>query len=186
MQILAGKFKGKRLQSTASPKVRPTARRIRESLFEILGLRISGASFLDLCCGSGAVGLEALSRGANHVTFVDRSSKMCTFVRSNLELCGVLKDQFIVVEDSAEHFVAQTHRDVEPGLNIAYFDPPYAADYMGVVESIASNNLLEKKCGVLVVEHRADTVLTERIEPLRRWRLVRQGESCLSFYERKK
>src|SRR5438270_14016619 len=97
MQILAGKYKNHHLQSSASPKVKPTARRLREALFDFLGARIMEARFLDLCAGSGAVGVEALSRGAMHVTFVERSAKICSFIESNLEHCGISKAQAEVV-----------------------------------------------------------------------------------------
>ena len=74
-------------------QVRPTSDRLRETLFNVIAPRIEGARFLDLCAGSGAVGIEALSRGAAHVTFVDRSRKMCGLVEANLDLCGVPEDE---------------------------------------------------------------------------------------------
>ena len=182
MQVLAGKYKRKRLQSAASPKVRPTARRLRESLFDLLGLRIENSRFLDLCAGSGAVGIEALSRGAAHVTFVDRSPKICSFISSNLELCGVPQDQALVVADEAIHFL----RITDSTWDIAFFDPPYADDYLSVIELFSQTGLLKTRGGVLVVEHHSDNQLGERFGLLQRWRVIRQGESCLSFYERKK
>ncbi|HEV7844431.1 MAG TPA: RsmD family RNA methyltransferase [Pyrinomonadaceae bacterium] len=87
--MITGKYRHRFLQSVASQSARPTARRLREALFEILSFRVDGAHFLDLCAGSGAVGIEALSRGAAHVTFVDRSPKMCSYIESNLAACGV-------------------------------------------------------------------------------------------------
>ncbi|HWS98873.1 MAG TPA: RsmD family RNA methyltransferase, partial [Pyrinomonadaceae bacterium] len=89
MQVTSGKYRRRRLLCSPSPKVRPTARRTREVLFGFLGARVLGAHFLDLCAGSGAVGIEALSRGASFATFVDRSPKMCRFVEENLAACGV-------------------------------------------------------------------------------------------------
>lgn len=186
MQILAGKYKGRRLQSTESPKVRPTARRMRESLFELLGLRIIDARFLDLCCGSGSVGIEALSRGAGHATFVDRSAKMCDFVRTNLELCGVTMEQFEIVEDEAIQFLQNAALEDDAYWDVVFFDPPYATDYSSVLELLSTARILKKKRSVLVVEHRVDNKLTDSFGPLHRWRIIRQGESCLSFYERKK
>ena len=186
MQILAGKYKGRRLQSSPTPKVRPTARRMRESLFEMLGLRIDNARFLDLCCGSGSVGIEALSRGAGHATFVDRLGKMCDFVKTNLELCGVSEEQFEVVENEAELFLRSAALNNDAFWDIVYFDPPYASDYEPVIELFSAAKLLRKKRGVLVVEHASDNELVEKISGLHRWRVIRQGESCLSFYERKK
>lgn len=186
MQILAGKYKGQRLQSTTSPTVRPTARRLRESLFELLGLRIDDARFLDLCSGSGAVGIEALSRGARHSTFVDHSARMCDFVRSNLELCCVSTEQFDIVEGEADHFIQSSTSQNDDYWDIVFFDPPYAVDYLPVIESLSTGRLLKKKRSVLVVEHGFENELRDRYDSLSRWRVIRQGESCLSFYERKK
>lgn len=186
MQILAGKYKGRRLQSTTSPNVRPTARRLRESLFELLGLRIENARFLDLCSGSGAVGIEALSRGAGHVTFVDRSAKMCNFVRANLELCGVPTEQADVVENEADQFLRRAELEKDAYWDVVFFDPPYADDYSSVIHALSNGGLLKKKRSVLVVEHSFENELSDRFVPLHRWRVIRQGESCLSFYERKK
>lgn len=186
MQILAGKYKGRRLQSSSTPKVRPTARRLRESLFELLGPRIEGARFLDLCAGSGAVGIEALSRGAAHATFVDRSPKMCAHINANLELCGVVAGQAEVLADDTIHFLRLAATKAEQSWDVIFFDPPYTADYLPVIEPVARGRLLGRKDGVLVVEHHCEYDLPEKIHTLKRWRIIRQGESCLSFYERKK
>ncbi len=98
MRIIAGKYRGRVLRSPPSMQVRPTSDRLRETLFNILAPRINTETrFLDLCAGSGAVGIEALSRGAAHVTFVDRSRKMCGLVESNLDLCAVPEDETEVV-----------------------------------------------------------------------------------------
>src|SRR6266496_5133715 len=85
MRVIAGKFRGRRLKSPSSLQTRPTSDRLRETLFNILAPRIEGARFLDLCAGSGAVGIEAMSRGAEHITFVDRSRKLCTLISANLD-----------------------------------------------------------------------------------------------------
>lgn len=186
MQVLAGKFKGRRLQSSLSPKVRPTARRLREDIFELLGSRTSHARFLDLCAGSGAVGIEALSRGAAHATFVDRSAKMCSYVQANLELCGVSSEQFEVVERDATDFARSAPQSSVASWDVVFFDPPYASEYLAVIELFASANLLRPRGGVLIAEHHCENKLVDRISSLHRWRVIRQGESCLSFYERKK
>src|SRR5437773_10925061 len=89
LRIIAGKYRGRRLKTPPSLQTRPTSDRLRETLFNILAPRIQGARFLDLCAGSGAVGIEALSRGAAHVTFVDRSRRNCGLIEANLETPGV-------------------------------------------------------------------------------------------------
>lgn len=166
--------------------MRPTARRLRETLFTLLAARVEDARFLDLCAGSGAVGIEALSRGAYHATFVDRSPKVCSCIISNLKICGVQDDQAEVWTGDAMHFlrsVATTAR-AEP-WEIAFYDPPYDTDYEPLLRLFGTSALLVPRRGVLVVEHHCEYRLKERVEGLRRWRAVRQGDSCLSFYERR-
>src|SRR2546425_1287132 len=107
MRIIAGKFRGRRLKSPPSLQTRPTSDRLRETLFNILAPRIEGARFLDLCAGSGAAGIEALSRGAGHVTLVDRSRKMCSLTEANLEALKVDEDQIEVVVSDAAEFLRQ-------------------------------------------------------------------------------
>jgi 16S rRNA (guanine966-N2)-methyltransferase len=186
LRILEGKYRRRPLQCLPSPRVRPTARRLREALFDFLGARILDARFVDLCAGSGAVGLEALSRGAAHVTFVERSVKICSFIEGNLKRCEVPQEQAeVVLGDAIEFLRRATMR--ESGLwDIAFFDPPYATDYAPVLAFFGEGATLKRKSGVLVVEHHGDNRLPETVGTLRRWRTIRQGESCLSFYERQK
>src|SRR5215210_9487559 len=101
MRIIAGEYRGRALKSPPSMQIRPTSDRLRETLFNVLAPRIGEARFLDLCAGSGAVGIEALSRGAAYVTFVDRSRKMCGLIEANLDLCGVPEDRTEVVMSEA-------------------------------------------------------------------------------------
>src|SRR5215210_8655416 len=105
MRIIAGQYRGRVLKSPPSMNVRPTSDRLRETLFNVLAPRIQDARFLDLCAGSGAVGIEALSRGAGHVTFVDRSRKMCGLIESNLDLCRVPEELTEVVLGEAADFL---------------------------------------------------------------------------------
>src|ERR671938_1666335 len=105
MRIISGKYRGRVLRSPSSMQVRPTSDRLRETLFNVIAPRIEEARFLDLCAGSGAVGIEALSRGASFVHFVDRSRKMCGLVESNLDLCGVPEDETEVVMAEAADFL---------------------------------------------------------------------------------
>ena len=93
MRIIAGKYRGRNLKSPPSLQVRPTSDRLRETLFNVIAPRIQSARFLDLCAGSGAVGIEALSRGASQAVFVDKSRKMCELVEANLDLCRIPEDE---------------------------------------------------------------------------------------------
>jgi 16S rRNA (guanine966-N2)-methyltransferase len=182
MRVLEGKYRRRPLRSVASIRVRPTTRRLREALFDLLATRTEGARFLDLCAGSGAVGIEALSRGAAHVTFVDRSRKMCGLVEANLDLCGVPEDETEVVLSEAAEFLRRTISHKGAAWDIAFFDPPYALDYSPVLNAFGSGSLLQP-AGVLIVEHHHKHELKEATGNIRRWRIIKQGDSCLSFYE---
>jgi 16S rRNA (guanine(966)-N(2))-methyltransferase RsmD len=165
-------------------QVRPTSDRLRETLFNVLAPRIEGTRFLDLCAGSGAVGIEALSRGAAHVTFVDRSRKMCGLIESNLDLCGVPEDETEVVMAEAAEFLRRASTREDKQWDIAFFDPPYAIDYLPVLAAFGTGAILHDE-GLLVVEHHHKNELKDAIGDIRRWRILKQGDSALSFYERK-
>jgi 16S rRNA (guanine966-N2)-methyltransferase len=174
MRIIAGEYKGRNLKSPPSMQVRPTSDRLRETLFNVIAPRIEGARFLDLCAGSGAVGIEALSRGAEHVTFVDRSRKMCQLIEANVQLCRIPEDEFEIYQTTAEDFIRQ--EKIYP-WDIVFFDPPYKEDYLRTLE------LLGRYEGLLIVEHHHKNELPETAGNLRRTRVLKQGDSSLSFYE---
>src|SRR5438270_4410327 len=97
MRIIAGKYRGRRLKRPPSAQTRPTSDRLRETLFNVLAPQIEGALFLDLCAGTGAVGIEALSRGAAQVTFVDQSPRMCSLIETNLRTIQVSENEYEIV-----------------------------------------------------------------------------------------
>ncbi|HUQ32462.1 MAG TPA: 16S rRNA (guanine(966)-N(2))-methyltransferase RsmD [Pyrinomonadaceae bacterium] len=182
MRIISGLYRGRVLKSPPGMQIRPTSDRLRETLFNVLAPRIEGARFLDLCAGSGAIGIEALSRGATHVTFVDRSRKMCGLIESNLDLCKVPEEETEVVMAEASEYLRRAAARAESRWDIAFFDPPYAIDYLPVLAAFSSGALLEPQ-GVLVVEHHHKNELKDAIGGIRRWRILKQGDSALSFYE---
>jgi 16S rRNA (guanine(966)-N(2))-methyltransferase RsmD len=183
VRILAGKYRRRHLQSTLSPKVRPTARRLREALFDLLGAKIIDARFLDLCAGSGAVGIEALSRGAVHATFVDRSAKMCRFIKSNLERCEIPESSAEVAQADVSGFLRRAASSEKISWDIVFFDPPYANDYHPVISLVSTGALFKHGGSILVVEHHCGNQLRDSFGLLRRLCVIRLGESCLSFYE---
>ena len=156
--------------------VRPTSDRLRETLFNVIAPRIEDTRFLDLCAGSGAVGIEALSRGASHATFVDRSRRSCTLIESNLELCRVPEDRQVIYCSEAYEFLRQT--TLLP-WDIIFFDPPYNQDYLKTLNK-APKVLADG--GLLIVEHHHKNPLPESIGDLVRTRVLKQGDSSLSFY----
>lgn len=181
VRVIAGLYRGRNLKSPPSLEVRPTSDRLRETLFNVLAPRIGGVRFLDLCAGSGAIGIEALSRGASFVTFVDRSRKMCALIETNLDLCRVPENQTEVILNDAGDFLRRTPQQ---SWDVAFFDPPYASDYLAALMLFgeARRRILSTD-GVLIAEHYHKTALPDAIGQLRRWRMLKQGDSVLSFYE---
>jgi len=182
MRIIAGDYGGRVIKSPPDSRTRPTSDRLRETLFNVLAPNIEGSRFLDLCAGTGAIGIEALSRGASHVTFVDKSRKSCALIEENLDLLGIPEQQTDVLALSAENFAGRKH---EKGWDIVFFDPPYETDY-GVVlfEFGTPEGALLNADGVFIAEHHTKNTLPDAIGDIRRWRVLKQGETSLSFYER--
>jgi 16S rRNA (guanine966-N2)-methyltransferase len=185
MRIIAGEYKGRNLKSPPSLQVRPTSDRLRETLFNVIAPRIDDVRFLDLCAGSGAVGIEALSRGARHVTFVDRSRKMCQLIEANVQLCRIPEEQYEIYQTTAEDFLShkkaqKTQKGNAGGSDdwdIVFFDPPYKEDYLRTL------GLLGNYAGLVIAEHHHKNSLPETIGTLVKTRILKQGDSSLSFYE---
>jgi 16S rRNA (guanine966-N2)-methyltransferase len=123
MRIIAGRFKGRRLAAPTWEGLRPTSDKLRETLFNVLAPRLAGARVLDLCAGTGAVGLEALSRGAAMVIAVDADARAVALARRNAEACGVTADYTIQTGDV---LTALPRLDAAGPFDIIYLDPPYA------------------------------------------------------------
>lgn len=184
MRVIAGEYRGRILKSPANNKTRPTSDRLRETLFNVLSPKIHAETrFLDLCAGTGAIGIESISRGANFAAFVDKSRRSCALIEENLDLLGIPEDRTEIFCGSAEKFIARENPD---SWDIVFFDPPYKSDYSLFLYEFSRNaaNLL-KMSGILIVEHHAKRVLSDQIGGIRRRRVLKQGETQLSFYERK-
>ena len=165
-------------------QVRPTSDRLRETLFNVLAPRIQEARFLDLCAGSGAVGIEALSRGATHSTFVDRSRKMCGLIQANLDLCNISDEQTEVVTAEANDFLKRQLKLKSEPWDIIFYDPPYGDDYRTLLTLIGDNSTnLMQTGGIVVVEHHHKNDLGEQFGSIMRTRILKQGDSALSFYQ---
>lgn len=183
MRIIAGKYRGRTLKSPPSLQTRPTSDRLRETLFNILAPRIQGARFLDLCAGSGAVGIEALSRGAAHVTFVDKSRKMYALIETNLHLLNIRDDEAEVVNREALDVLRGKIKSEAEPFEMIFFDPPYNIEYEEVLDYLGENiKTLLSEDGVVIVEHYKKKVLPEEFGGLKRYRVVKQGDSVLSLY----
>ena len=187
MRIVAGKFKGRRLKTVKRAEVRPTADRVKEALFRILGEQVINADFLDLCAGTGSIGLEALSQGAKSTTFIDSNYHCIRIIESNLEMCGFDRKhpQVKLVHTDARKALARLGRR-KAKFDLIYFDPPYASKiHESCVKQMAEADLLSP-AGLLVVEHRqvreADWTESLRLDKLILSRQEQYGDTVLSFY----
>lgn len=172
------------MKSPSNHKTRPTSDRLRETLFNILAPRIDeNTRFLDLCAGTGAIGIEALSRGGKSATFVDKSRRACGLIEENLDLLAVPENSTEVFCLPAKKFLSRQSEEI---WDIIYFDPPYSEIYDEVLLSIGDPRSLSlSPSGVFIAEHHAKNKMPDIIGEIRRWRLLNQGENCLSFYEKK-
>jgi 16S rRNA (guanine(966)-N(2))-methyltransferase RsmD len=127
MRITGGTWRGRRLQTLPGSDVRPTSDRVREAVFNIVAAAVPGAAVADLCCGNGSLGLEALSRGAAHVDFVDRAPACLAVVRENLQRCGAPEHQWSMHRADAVRWLRRRLAQAGPPL-LVLADPPYAGD----------------------------------------------------------
>lgn len=172
MRVIAGEFKSRRLEAPPGVECRPTPDRMRESLFSILQGRVEGAVFVDVFAGSGAVGIEALSRGARRVIFVERQRSHADVLRGNLKALGVEDRTAVFVGKAADVMRHQTG-------DIVFLDPPYEQ----VDEYTKLLDLLGKDAPALVLaQHSRRLALPERAGALERYRELRQGDNVISFY----
>lgn len=180
MRVIAGSRRGTRLQSLRGLRTRPTADRIKESLFNMLAEDVPGARVLDLFAGTGGLGIEALSRGAFNACFVEQSPKAAAVLRANIARTHFEDAAIIIVADVFRALPKLARKgDV---FDLVFIDPPYA-DTVGTrcVQSVAALNLLSSD-GVVVVEHAAEEELPERIENFAKIRSVRYGRTVLTLY----
>jgi 16S rRNA (guanine966-N2)-methyltransferase len=181
MRVIAGKFKSRRLKTPRGMALRPTSDRLRETLFNILGATVQGSLFVDVFAGTGAVGIEAVSRGAEQVIFIEKSASAVKLIRDNLKSLRVAAGVAVLPFDAIRGLEQLAARKVL--ADFVFLDPPYAqpADYLRVLEFIDESHLLAPG-GLLITEHARKTELPGRLVRLERSRLVEQGDSALSFY----
>jgi 16S rRNA (guanine(966)-N(2))-methyltransferase RsmD len=180
-RIIAGRAKGRRLKSPAGHATRPTGARVRKTLFDILAPRLAGCRFLDAFAGAGAVGLEALSRGAEQVVLLDTSAAAVAAIRENLRVLRGPGSAEVHRQDARVALAA--FGDAGRRFDVIYLDPPYDSElYEPCLERIAAAPLLSEN-GVVVAEHFHKRPLPARIGGLARVRIVRVGDHQLSFYE---
>jgi len=172
MRVIAGEFRSRRLKSLPGLNTRPTPDRLRETLFDILAPRIEGARFLDAYAGTGAVGIEALSRGAAHAWFLERNRAALNAIRENLASLA-LERRATVVTGPVLLTLARLPAE------IVFLDPPcdQEREYAAVLDLLA-----EMRAPLAIVQHSVRLALPENAGSLERTRVVRQGDNALSFY----
>lgn len=173
MRIIAGRFRSRKLKSVPGLITRPTPDRLREALFNVLALRIDGTTFLDAYAGTGAVAIEALSRGARHAILIERHPEALQILRENLRTLN-LESEVTVVRGSPPTKIQ------DYGVDIAFLDPPYEAtdQYPACLLALA-----ETACQLAVAQHASHFELAASYGRLTRTRVLKQGDNSLSFYE---
>jgi 16S rRNA (guanine966-N2)-methyltransferase len=179
--VIAGQFRSRRLKGPGALKIRPTSDRLRETLFNVLGSTVKDSLFFDLYAGTGAIGIEAISRGAREVIFVESHPKTAQLIRANLATLQVRAEAEIIeapVEKGLEKLAARHLL-----ADFVFLDPPYNAadEYTQTLEFLDASHLLAPE-GIVIVEHRRKVELPEYFTRLERTRLLEQGDAALSFY----
>src|SRR5215467_9051875 len=187
MRVIAGTYRSRILKSLKGQTLRPTSDRLRETLFNVLGPDVAGSRFLDLFAGTGAIGIEALSRGAVEVVFIENHAPAAALIRRNLESIGVRKGATVLAADVVRGLekLASEKRGETCCFDFIFLDPPYDAanDYARVLESLGSGNLLSPS-GLVIAEHRRNFDLPDGMGALQCYRVLKQGDAALSFYRR--
>jgi 16S rRNA (guanine(966)-N(2))-methyltransferase RsmD len=173
MRVIAGEFRSRRLRSLAGAGTRPTPDRLRETLFNILSPRIAGAIFLDAYAGTGAVGIEALSRGARRAIFLEKSRGAVDIIRHNLDALGVARNAAVIPGPVLR--ALRNH-----AADIVFLDPPYdqEREYAAAMQTLG-----ESETALVVAQHSRFHPLAADYGRLHRVRQLRQGDNMLSFYE---
>jgi 16S rRNA (guanine966-N2)-methyltransferase len=174
MRVIAGRFRSRKLKSVPGLNVRPTPDRLRESLFSIVAPQLEGATFLDAYAGSGSVGIEALSRGAERVILIERNAQALAVIRENLQTLGI-SAEVIVVRGNASAAIGQHSAD------ITFIDPPYEHEKEYDNALLASSHA---GCKLAIAQHPSRLTLEPVYGDLHKFRVVRQGDNSLSFYGR--
>ena len=184
MRIIAGTFRSRQLVAPRGMKTRPTSDRLRETLFNVLAPRLDGCRFVDLYAGTGAVGLEALSRGAAHVWFAENAEPALAALRQNLTSLKIVRG--FTLEDRGVGAMLQRLSKLAEPVDLVFLDPPYEAEdeYSGTLNffgSIRGRATLAPD-SLVIAEHSSKAKLALRYGGLEHIRLMKQGDAALSFF----
>lgn len=176
MRVITGSARGKKLKTLESLEIRPTSDMVKEAIFSIIQFDVPEASVLDLFAGSGQLGIEALSRGAKHCVFVDKSRDAYNIINENLDNCGLKKNSRVLLMDSLEYLKA-----AKKGLDIALLDPPYR---MGLIEK--SLPLLDEKLNpgaIIVCEHEKELTLDDSYGRMKIHKRYKYGKIAVTVFK---
>jgi 16S rRNA (guanine(966)-N(2))-methyltransferase RsmD len=183
MRIISGELKGRKLKAPTWTGLRPTSDKLRETLFNVIAGRVSGARMIDLYAGTGAIGIEALSRGARHVTFVDDDIRAVRLIEENLRQNGI-SDRYAIIRFrlSRRQHPSNLPRSLgAASFDLVVLDPPY--DEPDLAACVAFAEPLVAAGGLLVLEHARRSPVPEHAGRLVRTRDLISGDSALAFYE---
>jgi 16S rRNA (guanine966-N2)-methyltransferase len=185
MRIIAGTFRSRQLKSLKGMALRPTSDKLRETLFNVLGDLVVDSRFVDLFAGTGAVGIEALSRGASEAIFVEKHPPAVALIKKSLESLGIRKGARVLPLDALQALkrLAEEPAAASKRIGILFLDPPYAEkpQYANVLTLLGGTNLLTENA-VVIAEHQRSLDLPEAFGKLERVRVLRQGDAALSFF----
>jgi 16S rRNA (guanine966-N2)-methyltransferase len=188
MRVIAGTYRSRILKSLKGLALRPTSDRLRETLFNVLGQAVGGARFLDLFAGTGAVGIEAISRGASDVVFIENHAPAATLIRKNLDSLGVRSGATVLGVDVLRglEMLAASRKGRAAPFDFVFLDPPYAAteEYARVLRFLGAAAFLAPD-SIVIAEHRHSFELPARAGALVRYRVLKQGDAALSFYRQR-
>ncbi len=181
MRIIAGTYRGLRLHKLKGGKLRPTSDQLRETLFDVLGPQVGGSTFLDAYAGSGAVGLEALSRGASQVVFIEHHRAAAELIRKNLSALKI-PSGFRLMTCQVSTGLEKLEEE-GACFNYVFLDPPYDEinEYHHVLRQVGRSKLLSPT-SLVIAEHSRHVVLENQYGALTRTRLLRHGDAQLGLY----
>jgi 16S rRNA (guanine966-N2)-methyltransferase len=181
MRVIAGKYRSRLLKGPGKLRLRPTSDRLRETLFNILGPAVADSWFVDLYAGTGAIGIEAVSRGAREVIFVESHAVTANLIRANLESLKIRSGVEVIEAPAVRALERMAQRRLI--ADFVFLDPPYEnrQELLEILDYLDVSHLVAPR-GLVIAEHLKRTDLPERLERLERTRLVEQGDAALSFY----
>lgn len=181
MRVIAGTQKGRRLHGPKGPGLRPTADRVKEALFSILGNRIVGARFLDLYAGTGAIGIEALSRGAQQVTFVESNPTAIRVLHANVAQCKL--DAAAEIQTCSACTFLKRQAKTAAQYDIVFADPPYQQDQLAELWPVLAGTEVITPDALIVLEHASKSAMLPANSRLNLLRQYRYGDTTLSVFE---